>query len=595
MFSSYTKLPDNLPKFQDIPKNSSGILAWLWFFIRPYKTKFFIFSFMRLIAYVLEVLPPLFVVLTISYISSPNFEQNPNPAFYYMLSMGGALIISYFILLFRTQEGMLRDTLKRSLTVFSMQHIIGLSLSWHEEQGTGNKMQRVFTARDSFSNLIRDFFSQWLLFSVKTFVIVVIIAIHAPFEFVILFSIMIFVYGLISVLSAKKLNSLNDICNQFFENILGKVYEYASAVFTVKFMDLWPFVNKQAVKSEQAQQRNVHKLLRFIYNRWFYLNTFGGLSVTIIALYAVQLVVEKELSLAVFTLVIWYAWDVWGQLDSFAELQESFAENRNGFMRLTSFLKEQEEQADFLPEKSFPENWKSINFHNVSFAYDKKNALENINIQVPQGQKVALVGRSGSGKSTFVKLLFKQVLATKGEIAFDDVPLNNIPKASFLKKMSVVLQDTELFNISISENILLNSSSHKNLKKYLQMSHSLDFVEKLEEKENTVIGERGVKLSGGERQRIGIARALAQESEIIVFDEATSALDTESERAIQEAMHEIFQNKTAFVIAHRLSTIKEVDRILVFEKGKIIEDGSFDELIQKDKIFAKLWNLQKLD
>ena len=187
---------------------------------------------------------------------------------------------------------------------------------------------------------------------------------------------------------------------------------------------------------------------------------------------------------------------------------------------------------------------------------------------------------------------------SEGEIKIDDVSINTIKADDYLSRVSVVLQDTEVFNLSLKDNITIvrPEKEHERalLERTLTVSHVKDFVAKLKDGVNTLIGEKGIKLSGGERQRLGIARAVFKEPEILLMDEATSHLDIESEKKIQDSLHEFFKNVTAIVIAHRLTTIKLMDRILVIEKGKIIENGSFDELYAKKGRFYELWEKQQL-
>ena len=281
-------------------------------------------------------------------------------------------------------------------------------------------------------------------------------------------------------------------------------------------------------------------------------------------------------------------------------------------MRIRWIFNEKIENLDIKPIKPYPNKWNKIEFKNVSYAYRKNNdVLKSINLLINKWESIALVWRSWSGKSTFIKLFMKQVLTNTWWIFIDSININNIPKKDVIENTAVVLQNTELFNISIKDNILIKTGKwdidleniNKKVSKkdkyildnVLKLSHSKEFVVNLPEWIDTIIWERWVKLSGWEKQRIWIARALAQNTEIIVFDEATSSLDSQSEKEIQKAIKELFEKKTTIVIAHRLSTVKQADRILVFDKWKIIEDWDFKYLINKKWIFAKLWKLQKLD
>jgi ABC-type multidrug transport system fused ATPase/permease subunit len=252
-----------------------------------------------------------------------------------------------------------------------------------------------------------------------------------------------------------------------------------------------------------------------------------------------------------------------------------------------------------LSQTTFPKEWKKIHIDHVKFMYNVQDVLRDITIHIKKGEKIGIVGISGSGKSTLFKLLMDLYETYDGNIFFDGIPLKHIKRQSYIDHVSVVLQDTELFNMSLKENILLTAVPGQIEDKDLLMSviktaHLEEVISQLPEGIDTLVGEKGIKLSGGQRQRLGIARALYRRPEILLLDEATSHLDVHSEKQIQEALHEAFGTCTAIVIAHRLSTIKEMDRILVMQEGEIKEEGKFDELIKAKGIFAKMWDEQTL-
>ncbi|MBT4936382.1 ABC transporter ATP-binding protein [Candidatus Peregrinibacteria bacterium] len=240
-----------------------------------------------------------------------------------------------------------------------------------------------------------------------------------------------------------------------------------------------------------------------------------------------------------------------------------------------------------------------IVFNNVEFQYPglKKNIYKNLCIDIQAGQKVALVGKSGSGKSTFIKLIQRLYDIKSGSIVIDGQNISEVTQESLRKNIALVPQDPILFHRSLAENIAYAkpNASMSDIIKAAKSAHAYEFISKLDKGFKTLVGERGVKLSGGERQRVAIARAILADTPILILDEATSSLDSESEKFIQDSIHNLIQGKTAIIIAHRLSTIKEADRILVFDEGKIIEDGSFSSLIRKKGTFSKLWKMQKLD
>lgn len=236
----------------------------------------------------------------------------------------------------------------------------------------------------------------------------------------------------------------------------------------------------------------------------------------------------------------------------------------------------------------------SIEFKNVSFGYNSELVLKNINFKIPKGKKIALVGTSGSGKSTIVDLIVRFYDPTEGRILIDEVDIRDLDQISYRKLFGIVSQEIILFNDTIRNNILIGNpeATEDDIINVCKISNSYNFIMKLPYGFDTIIGERGVMLSGGERQRIAIARALIRNPQILIFDEATSALDSESEKVVQEAITHSLKDKTAIIVAHRLSTIIDADEIIVFENGEIVEQGTHQSLLDKKGFYAKLYSLQ---
>ena len=233
-----------------------------------------------------------------------------------------------------------------------------------------------------------------------------------------------------------------------------------------------------------------------------------------------------------------------------------------------------------------------INFDNVSFSYDgEKSSLKNINLNITCGETIALVGSTGSGKTTLVNLLTRFYNPSNGKITIDNEDINNFELESFRSNISFVDQHVRLFNDTISGNIAFGQSdkmSEGSILKAAKISNSAEFIDKLDDKFDSEIGEDGVTLSGGQRQRLSIARAIAKDSPILILDEATSSLDSATEKLVQSAINKIQQGRTTIIIAHRLSTIQNADRIIVLKDGEIIEQGSHNELLEISGEYSKL-------
>jgi subfamily B ATP-binding cassette protein MsbA len=239
---------------------------------------------------------------------------------------------------------------------------------------------------------------------------------------------------------------------------------------------------------------------------------------------------------------------------------------------------------------------KSIEFKNVSFSYDDKVILKNINLKIEKGKTVALVGSSGAGKSTLADLIPRFHDVTSGELLIDGVNIKDYSLFTVRKQMGIVTQEPILFNDTIANNIALGmeNASAEQIENAARIANAHDYIKQKEESYTSNIGDRGGKLSGGERQRLTIARAVLKNPPILILDEATSALDTESERLVQDAINNMMQNRTSIVIAHRLSTIRHADEIVVMQKGEIAERGTHDGLLAQAGIYKKLVDMQEV-
>lgn len=237
----------------------------------------------------------------------------------------------------------------------------------------------------------------------------------------------------------------------------------------------------------------------------------------------------------------------------------------------------------------------SVAFESVGFAFENKSeVLKDFSLSIKSGQRIALVGPSGAGKTTITKLLLRLHDVTAGAVTVDGTDIRDVTQQSLRRAIAFVPQESTLFHRSLRENIAYGkqNATEDEIIEAAKKAHCHEFISKLPDGYDTQVGERGVKLSGGERQRVAIARAILKDAPILVLDEATSALDSESESLIQDALRVLMEGKTVIVIAHRLSTIMKMDRIIVIEDGKIAADGTHDELLKEDGLYNKLWSIQ---
>lgn len=278
-------------------------------------------------------------------------------------------------------------------------------------------------------------------------------------------------------------------------------------------------------------------------------------------------------------------------IDQFANINQGVAAGE----RIFTIIDAESEIQDAEDAKEFEGLKESIELRNISFSYDgEKNVLKDVSLRIGKGETIALVGASGGGKSTLSELIPRFYDVTCGEVLFDGVPVSQYTQQSLRDKMSIVSQETILFNDSIEGNILLGrtTATHDEVVEACKVANAHNFIMASADGYDTNIGDRGTKLSGGQRQRLSIARAVLKNPEILILDEATSALDTESEKLVQEALTSLLKGRTSIVIAHRLSTIYNADRIYVINEGRIAEQGTHQELLAKGGIYSHLIEMQ---
>ncbi len=306
-------------------------------------------------------------------------------------------------------------------------------------------------------------------------------------------------------------------------------------------------------------------------------------------------VINGVWTLGDFTAFILAVQQMYQPIKNFSQLNSTIQASVSASERVFEILDEEVKILDLPDAKPLDTFSKDITYKNVSFEYEEnKPILKNINLNIKKGQTVAFVGASGSGKSTIANLILRFYDVNSGEILIDGTDIRNITLESLRDKIGVVSQDVFLFNDSIRYNIAYGKldATDEEIEIAAKAANAHKFISKMPDGYKTLIGERGMKLSGGEKQRIAIARAMLKNPPILVLDEATSALDSESEKLVQEAIETLMKNRTVILIAHRLSTVINADQIIVIDKGTIAEVGKHQELLDKNGIYTKLYNLK---
>jgi ABC-type multidrug transport system fused ATPase/permease subunit len=587
-----------MPAADNAPVHTANILAWIWYFSAPYKAIILPFFAFRILRSTILSSLPLFIGVLINSFENGAAHANPDLyltallgfMFFYALSMINIIFIP---------EIRAYEKASRALTLHAINHVNSLSLDWHEAQGSGGKLQRIMTGRKAYQELCRHFRWDLLPFLGNLFSIVVtFIIMDIPLIYIPYYALFVITYIAASMYFARPFFNLYNAFNDKFENLISGVYEFVTAIRTVKAFNLNHSILDKARHLEEEGQEAIIKTFSSNLLRWTICNLIAAFWLSLFAWFGFNKVLDGGMTPGTFTATFFMAYNIWLSAEVIANVWEKIYEHGNGLYRLTTTLCVQPKNLDIEPIISeFPKDWDAITFNNCTFSYGETadgQGVKNLDFVINRGEKIALVGPSGAGKSTLVKLLMKQTLPQDGAIELGTHNLNHIRSAHWLKQIGFVPQDVELFNMSIRDNIILNAHNidEATYRGILDKAVLTEFIDSLPESDETMVGERGIKLSGGQRQRLGIARALARTPQLIILDEATSSLDSLSESKIQKAIENAFTDHTMVIIAHRLSTIRHVNRIIVMDEGRVVESGRFDELLNANGLFAKLWEIQ---
>lgn len=397
---------------------------------------------------------------------------------------------------------------------------------------------------------------------------------------------------------SRKLRSAAGEAQKYQADIMSVIDETISGMRIIKAFNAQRYVRKK-FETANENHRRASKKVANRHEMASPLSEFFGVAVVLAILYfGGSLVLGGKMNMSGSEFIVYIAF-YYNILVPVKELTKSFASIQRGMasaQRVFDIIDTPIEvlKSDHpIPIQEFKDK---IEFENVSFYYSDKNSevLHNIKLTIPKGKMYALVGHSGAGKSTIADLIPRFYDVTGGQLKLDGICIKDYQPKELISLMGIVSQESILFNDTVFNNISFgwDKATRENVQQAAEIANAHEFIQKLDDGYNTMIGDRGGRLSGGQRQRLAIARAVLRNPPILILDEATSALDTESERLVQDALFKLMQNRTSVVIAHRLSTIRNADCIVVLQDGQIIEQGTHDELIDKKTAYYNLCSLQ---
>jgi ATP-binding cassette subfamily B protein len=542
-------------------------------------------------------LPPLVLASVLNRLSGHDFVPHQvwssfggSLLLYLGLSLvGGTLLWRLFDVFYWRLEG----NMERSMAREVFNHLMYQSADFHANQFGGSLVSATNKLMHAYVRIADTTLFQVIPLVVGLAFVSVVMISRSPLYTFLLLGFAIF-YIVISFFVTGKVRQLGAEQAKAETRQTGVLADAVTNVIAIKSFAREKHENQRFADATNNTYGKLMDMMRAFQRQQVYLSSVTGLLSALSLAAAVVSVVSFNANIATAFLIFNYTSSIVGQLFTFSNnalrnYNRAFGD-ASEMIDLLSITPEVQDSAN--PEKKCIKD-AAIDFQNVTFTHAGagESIFEDFNLHIKAGEKIGLVGHSGSGKTTFTRLLLRFSDVDSGEIMIDSQNIANITQKDLRSSITYVPQEPLLFHRSLAENISYGKAktSQDEIVKFAKLAHAHEFIKDLPKGYETLVGERGIKLSGGQRQRVAIARAMLKEAPILLLDEATSSLDSESEVLIQDALWKLMENKTAIVIAHRLSTIQKMDRIIVLDSGKIVEEGSHRQLLRKNGTYAKLW------
>lgn len=558
-----------------------------WYFVEGHKVGFIFWATLLFIVYFYGLVPPLIVGKIVDFFVSYRAGQPLTSFYFYVLFLGiSSGLVAIVRLYSKNRIAYISIDTKYQARVKGFERLIDFSLKWHDKENTGNKAQRIETGtqalRRGFSLLQND------LSNIVTSVVgVFLVFIFLKPIYAVLVIFYVFVFLFIQTYFYKKIKRLNDEKYAAIEKASGTYYEGLSNVLTIKTLGAQSTFKKSIVDKEFISKTYDSKLTTLGNLKWQIFQVFNGLSFIVFLFVTGQNVVSGAISVGTILVIFNYLSNLTDSAGTSMHAFDDLVDIKSAVARMMPiYWQDQEKEHGTL---AFPTQWNHLSITNGSFDYkdipdsnsSKNGAIQNVSLKVERNRKIGIVGKSGSGKSTLAKLLVGLYKLDQGEYRVGKTNFYDIKHGEVTHHMTLVLQDSEMFNLSLKENItLLRNIESDIFKTAIKIAQLEELIEKLPDGLGTLIGEKGYRLSGGERQRVGLARAICKNPQILILDEATSSLDSKTESLVQAGLERYLQGKTMIIIAHRVSTLRNVDKVYVFEAGQIVEEGSYKALLE---------------
>ncbi|MFT4172370.1 MAG: ABC transporter ATP-binding protein [Rhodocyclaceae bacterium] len=554
----------------------------IWYFLGEERHKYLFFCGVLLLVLMFNMVPPYFIGLIanflIDYLTHVGDKPSAAPLFWFvgMLATANA-VVSLVRLSSKRMLGRMSLNARYRAKVQGFERLLDFSLAWHQHESTGNKAQRIITGSEAIREWTSDIVTQ-----ASTALVVVIGSLGACLYLNPWFG-FFFLYYLGTLFGIERyfdyrISRLSDRINHSIENASGSFVESAANILAVKAMGAAGGMTGNVAQREELARKLSYERLRLSNTKWMCYQIHNSMCWAGYLLLIGYMVMHGHLAAGFFITYAAYFDKLRDASTDFADRIQTMIERKSNLGRMMPIF--WANHSLHKGDRKFPSAWSRIRIDQAMFRYGDKPAIGPLTVDIERGQIVGVAGHSGSGKSTLIKLLLGLYHLESGSIKVGDESVADIRHEDLTAHIAVVLQETELFNFSLRENLtMMRDVPAETLERACHIACLQDLIARLPEGLDTVVGERGYSLSGGERQRVGIARAVCRNAPILLLDEATSALDSATEQRVMDGLLRNRRNdQTMIIVAHRISTLKEADKILVFERGHLVEEGSFQAL-----------------
>ncbi len=570
------------------------VVRAIWHFLGKNKRKYVFFNGVLFLVLFYDLVPPYIVGRVVDFFSHYTDGASLTIFYFYAAFLTVAHIVTSII---RLTSKMILSRIaiaaKTMARITGFERLMNFSLQWHARENSGNKMQRIFTGSDSIPEWA--FLVHNSIFPVATNFVGVLgfFLFKDPVFSLFLLTYMVIFFTIERIFN-RKLKGLSNKVNQYREKSSGKYIEGTGNILAIKALGAERDINTRMSGSEEDFKNIQITIANTGTWKWYWFQTVSGVATGIFLLLVGRQYLSHSISIGDILVFFTYFWKLREATANTTDISTKVIQLRSDLLRMMPIFLEN------TPVKTgtddFPAQWDAISIRDGCFKYPTGQVgIKGLNFSFKKGEKIGIAGPSGSGKSTLVKVLLGLYTLESGAFRIGEKDYYAVSHEEVMKNISIVLQETELFNLSLRENLTLSRDVDPVLlQTAIDIACLQDVIDRLPEKMDTFVGERGYALSGGERQRIGIARAICKNAPIILLDEATAALDSKTEKTVMDALlTKLGPDQTFIIIAHRISTLKGTDRVVVFGKGDVQEEGIYARLVEDKKShLGQLYALQ---